>query len=111
MLQPTGPVDGPVIGAFITGVGSKVDKPSVKIYRGGKKYKDWEFIWNPLEDQAQAMQQGLNNVQQQPGQMGQPAGGFGGGSFGNTGNTTNPMGPAGTPGPQPSPSSPSSSSQ
>ena len=111
MLQPTGPVDGPVIGAFITGVGSKVDKPSVKIYRGGKKYKDWEFIWNPLEDQSQAMQQGLNNVQQQPGQMGQPAGGFGGGSFGNTGNTTNPMGPAGTPGPQPSPSSPSSSSQ
>jgi uncharacterized membrane protein YgcG len=60
-LQPTGPVDGPVIGAFLTGVGIPVaiDQSSIKVYHGAKKYKDWEFIWNPLEDQAQALQQGL----------------------------------------------------
>ncbi|MGH9830619.1 MAG: hypothetical protein ACREDR_46025, partial [Blastocatellia bacterium] len=72
--KPTGPVDGPVIGAFLTGVASKVDQPSIKWLNGGKakKYKDWEFIWNPLEDQAQAMQQGLNGG----GQSGQTLGGF-----------------------------------
>jgi hypothetical protein len=78
-LQPTGPVDGPVIGAFLTGVGvpTAIDQKSVRIYHGGKKYKDWEFIWNPLEDQAQAMQQGLGQTAQ-PGQgqllPGQPNG-------------------------------------
>ena len=35
-LKPTGPVDGPVIGGLLTGVGSKVDAASVKVYRGGK---------------------------------------------------------------------------
>jgi hypothetical protein len=71
-LQPTGPVDGPVIGAFLTGVGvpTAIDQNSIRIYHGGKKYKDWEFIWNPLEDQAQAIQQGLA-VPSQPGQPGQ----------------------------------------
>jgi hypothetical protein len=58
-MKPTGPVDGPVLGAFLTGVGSKVDKSSFKVLRGGKKYKDWEFIWNPLEDQAAAAQQAV----------------------------------------------------
>ncbi|HEV3482879.1 MAG TPA: hypothetical protein VGR97_11210, partial [Candidatus Acidoferrales bacterium] len=56
LLKPTGPVDGPVLGAFITGVASKVDQPSIRVYKGGKKYLDWEFIWNPLEDQARAVQ-------------------------------------------------------
>jgi len=61
LLKPTGPCDGPVIGGFLTGVASKVDSPSVKIYKGGKKYINWEFIWNPLEDQARAMQAGLTS--------------------------------------------------
>jgi len=43
-----------VIGGSITGVGSKVEKPSLKIYKGAKKYKEWEFIYNPIEQQAQA---------------------------------------------------------
>lgn len=74
-LQPTGPVDGPVLGAFLTGVGSKVERSSVKVYHGGKKYQEWEFIWNPLEDQALAMRQGLNNPQGQgSGQPAPPAG-------------------------------------
>ena len=75
-LKPTGPVDGPVLGGFLTGVGSTVDKPSIRIYNGGKKYLDWEFIWNPVEDQAKAVQQGITNPQGAlPGQPGQSIGG------------------------------------
>jgi len=80
-LQPTGPVDGPVIGGFITGVGGgdQSGHASVKVYHGAKKYKEWEFIWNPIEDQARAVQQGLAPQPQQPGQPGQPIPqGFGG---------------------------------
>jgi hypothetical protein len=54
--QPTGPVDGPVFGGQIIGVGSTVDRGSVRVYKGGKKYNEWEFIWNPIEEQAQAVQ-------------------------------------------------------
>lgn len=74
-LQPTGPVDGPVLGAFVAGVagGNHYDGDSVKIYKGGKTYQQWEFIWNPLEDQARAIQSGLSPQQglgQQPGVLG-----------------------------------------
>ncbi len=77
LLKPTGPVDGPVLGAFLTGVGggTKSDAPSIKVYNFGKKYKDWEFIWNPLEDQARAAQQALSGGGGQvPGQPGSPLG-------------------------------------
>ena len=46
--QQPQPLSGEVIGGNIIGVASKVEKPSVKIYRGGKKYKEWEFIYDPL---------------------------------------------------------------
>jgi hypothetical protein len=62
--KPTGPVDGPVLGGFLTGVGSNVDAPSMKVLHGAKKYKEWEFIWNPLADQAAAMQQAVGAVTQ-----------------------------------------------
>lgn len=65
--KPTGPVDGPVLGAFLTGVASKVDEPSQKVYHHGKKYIQWEFIWNPLEEAAANMQQSLNPQGQQSG--------------------------------------------
>jgi hypothetical protein len=77
LLKPTGKVDGPVLGAFLTGVGggTKSDAPSIKVYNGGKTYGDWEFIWNPLEDQARAAQQTLSGgVGQVPGQPGSPLG-------------------------------------
>ena len=61
-LKPTGPVDGPVPGAFLTGVGGKTDSKSLIVYHGGKKYLDWEFIWNPVEDQARAMQAQTNGA-------------------------------------------------
>lgn len=73
-LKPTGPVDGPVLGAFLTGVASKVDRPSVRVYKGGKKYLEWEFIWNPVEDQARATQQGLAPQGALPGLPVQPVG-------------------------------------
>lgn len=73
-LKPTGPVDGPVLGAFLTGVVSKSDRPSVRVYKGGKKYSEWEFIWNPVEEQARAVQQGLAPQGALPGQPGQPIG-------------------------------------
>jgi ribosomal protein L12E/L44/L45/RPP1/RPP2 len=41
--------NGQVIGGFIIGVAGKEDKPSLKVYKGGKTYKRWEFIFNPLE--------------------------------------------------------------
>jgi type II secretory pathway pseudopilin PulG len=40
---------GEIIGGFIVGVASKIDKPSLKVYKGGDTYKKWEFIYNPLE--------------------------------------------------------------
>jgi len=99
--QPTGPVDGPVIGGFLTGVGSTVDQPSVKVYDGGTNYNQWEFIWNPIEDQARAVQQGVGQGQGiLPGLLGpggingaptQPGGPGVGGSA--PGNTSIPPGP------------------
>lgn len=40
---------GPVMGGFIIGVAGKSDKSSIKVYKGGATYKQWEFIFNPLE--------------------------------------------------------------
>lgn len=62
--KPTGPVDNPIIGGQLSGVVSKADGTPVRVYKGGKTYKEWEFIWNPLEEQARAVQQGLGGTQQ-----------------------------------------------
>jgi type II secretory pathway pseudopilin PulG len=80
-MKPTGPVDSPVIGGFLIGVASTVDRKSVRIYKGGKKYSDWEFIWNPLEEQALAMQQAMG----QSGGLGGVLGGAMGGIQPNNG--------------------------
>jgi hypothetical protein len=102
-LKPTGPVDGPVLGAFITGVASKMDRPSIKVYKGGKKYIEWEFIWNPLEDQARAVQNGLSPQGPQPGQLGLPIGPVNGAAAGQpTGSSE-----SATPPPQNAPPTPS----
>ena len=108
-LKPTGPVDGPVLGGFITGVASKIDSPSIKVYKGGKTYQQWEFIWNPLEDQARAMQSGLSPQGQQPG-VGLPiANPFGGTSNAPANPGANPPGgngPEGQPPQSPLPAPP-----
>lgn len=41
------PLDGTVMGGNIIGVGSKIKKPSLRVYLGGDTYQQWEFIWNP----------------------------------------------------------------
>jgi len=41
------PLGGAVIGGNIIGVGSKIKKPSFRLYLGGDTYEQWEFIWNP----------------------------------------------------------------
>jgi hypothetical protein len=41
------PLDGPVLGGNIAGVGGKIDKPSFRVYLGGDTYQLWEFIWYP----------------------------------------------------------------
>jgi hypothetical protein len=64
MQKPTGPVDGPVLGGFLTGVASNAEGASMKVLHGAKKYKQWEFIWNPLADQAAAMQQAVGGIAQ-----------------------------------------------
>lgn len=42
------PLGGSMVGGNIIGVGSKVDKDSLKVYLGQSNYKNWEFIWNPF---------------------------------------------------------------
>jgi len=104
-LKPTGPVDGPVFGAFVAGVGggNHYDASSIKFYKSGKKYSEWEFIWNPLEDQARALQNGLNSqpgaLGQQPGQPGLPIANPNGGVLMSPGTPLGGM-------PQPSPGQP-----
>ena len=48
-VSESGDSSGPVIGGFIIGVAGKSDKPSIKVYKGGVTYKQWEFVFNPLE--------------------------------------------------------------
>jgi hypothetical protein len=91
---------GQVFGGNLTGVASKIDKPSIKVFQTGKTYKKWEFIWNPQLDIAaaapggRATPQGLNGA---PGQPGATPGSFLGGQAGAGGAPTPPA-------PQPSPS-------
>jgi hypothetical protein len=104
-MKPTGPVSGPVVGGFLTGVALAADKPSQKVYEGGKKYIQWEFIWNPLVDQARAIQSGGSGAATGSlgGATGTPGGSPGGSAGGLNGGglfPTTPNPPA-TPTPQP----------
>jgi type II secretory pathway pseudopilin PulG len=47
-------VQGQVFGGSLIGVASKVNKPSIKFYKGYGKYKEWEFIWDPQAEAAAA---------------------------------------------------------
>lgn len=52
-LKPQGEIinEGQMIGGNLIGVASKVNAPSLKVYMGAKNYRQWEFIWNPLQGQ------------------------------------------------------------
>ena len=99
--EPTGAVTTAPPGAQIIGVGSTVDRASVRVYKGGTKYNQWEFIWNPLEEQARQMQQGLGGTTGMPNGsipgLGLPLGAVPGAGIGNNGTMPNPAAP--NPGP------------
>jgi len=46
------PLEGAILGGNIIGVGSKIKKPSLRVYLGGDTYQQWEFIWNPTGQTA-----------------------------------------------------------
>ncbi len=54
---------GQVFGGSIIGVGGSNDKRSVMVYKGGKTYHRWEFIWNPLSDVIAQANQGMQGPQ------------------------------------------------
>jgi type II secretory pathway pseudopilin PulG len=39
-----------IIGGSIIGVASKINKPSLMVYEDGRRYIEWEFIWDPSKD-------------------------------------------------------------
>lgn len=49
-----------VFGGNIIGVGSKIDRPSLKVYKGGTTYREWEFFWDI------ASEAGLRGIPGQP---------------------------------------------
>jgi type II secretory pathway pseudopilin PulG len=80
--QPT------VVGAFLAGVASKSEKPSIMTYNTRQKYNEWEFVYDPRKDPMMA-QQGLAG---QPARTG-PVAGPGGTSPGGPGGLTPPNPP------------------
>jgi type II secretory pathway pseudopilin PulG len=61
------PLEGPVIGGNIIGVGSKVKLPAFRLYLGGDTYEKWEFIFNPM-----LLNQPMQPPPSQPGAPGVP---------------------------------------
>jgi type II secretory pathway pseudopilin PulG len=87
--QPIGsPLETTTIGGSIAGVGSKIDKTSLIVYKKGTKYKQWEFIFNPLEQQASAA--GGGGAVGVPGSV--PAGQANPAPFGGQGSGSSPFG-------------------
>jgi hypothetical protein len=39
-----------VFGGNIIGVASKIEQRSIRVYKGGTNYKEWEFIWDPAAE-------------------------------------------------------------
>ena len=46
-----------IVGGNIIGVGSKINRHSIKVYEKAKNYLLFEFVWNPAKDAAAALQQ------------------------------------------------------
>ncbi len=46
--------DNTVYGGLLVGVGSKIDRKSIRFYKGYGKYREWEFIWDPAQEAAAA---------------------------------------------------------
>jgi hypothetical protein len=53
-IQGASTTDSTVFGGQLVGVASKVDRKSIRFYKGYGKYREWEFIWDPAEDAGAA---------------------------------------------------------
>lgn len=42
--------EGRVFGGNIIGVASKIERESIRMYKGASTYKEWEFIWDPAAE-------------------------------------------------------------
>ncbi len=58
--------EGQMMGGNLIGVASKVNAKSVKVYMGAGNYREWEFIWNPLQGQQAAVPTGTPATGQTP---------------------------------------------
>ncbi|MBI1749901.1 MAG: hypothetical protein HY234_06860 [Acidobacteria bacterium] len=45
-------LEGKVFGGNIIGVASKIERKSIRTYKGATIYKEWEFIWDPAAEGA-----------------------------------------------------------
>jgi hypothetical protein len=86
--QPT------VVGAFLAGVASKSEKPSIMTYNTRQKYNEWEFVYDPRKDPTMT-QQGVAGQAARPGQTPTGPGGLPGATtpgFGTTPGSSTPGG-------------------
>ena len=97
----------------IIGVGSKSKDPTIRIYNKKKTYDEWQFIYNPMMDQANVLLKGpyspstltnsnvgtpagqLNQQNQQQSPFGQPSSGIGSQQPGGTNNPGGTLTPGG----------------
>ncbi len=54
---------GEIVGGSLIGVASSLDRPSLKVYMGGHTYREWEFIWSPMETQRPVILPGAGGTQ------------------------------------------------
>jgi hypothetical protein len=72
-MQP----QGQTLGGGIAGVASKLERKGIKIYNERDAYHEWEFIYDPAQEQGQAQQAGIPGAPNSPNQgtpMGSPMG-------------------------------------
>jgi type II secretory pathway pseudopilin PulG len=51
------------IGSGIIGVAGKSSRPSVRVYRKGTRYVEWEFLFDPMAEARQAIERGQRQAQ------------------------------------------------
>jgi type II secretory pathway pseudopilin PulG len=72
--QPQIISEGQMIGGNLIGVASKVNAKSIKVFMGSDNYRDWEFIWNPLQAQKNGSIQTTSPANGKTPTSGKPAG-------------------------------------
>ncbi len=57
------------IGSGIIGVAGKSNRRSIRIYKNGTRYVEWEFLYDPTAEARAALERGLKQGQSQQGQQ------------------------------------------